>query len=104
MWMQGQNGLREQIGLRDMYILRDLKPLDPYNRGLGQAEAVADEIETYEYSIKYSKSFYYNDASSPLIFAADVNESRFGSSRRPFPSGTRASTMPISPPSSPVRM
>lgn len=72
--VQGQNGLREQIGLRDMYILRDLKPLDPYNRGLGQAEAVADEIETYEYSIKYSKSFYYNDASSPLIFAADVNE------------------------------
>ena len=31
-------------------------PVDPFRRGLGQAEALADEIETDEYAAKFQRS------------------------------------------------
>lgn len=55
------------VSVDDMFIMRDLNPLDPYRRGLGQAEAIADEIETDEYAAKFQKKFFYNDA-TPGIF------------------------------------
>lgn len=45
--VQSQDGRRVQIPNADMFVLRELNPLDPYGRGLGQAEAVADEIEPF---------------------------------------------------------
>lgn len=55
------------VSVDDMFVMRDLNPLDPYRRGLGQAEAIADEIEIDEYAAKFQKKFFYNDA-TPGIF------------------------------------
>lgn len=41
---------------------------NPYGRGRARAEAIGDEIETHEFSSKYSKNFFYNDATPPVIF------------------------------------
>ena len=55
------------VSVDDMFVMRDLNPLDPYRRGLGQAEAIADEIEINEYAAKFQKKFFYNDA-TPGVF------------------------------------
>lgn len=55
------------VSVDDMFVMRDLNPLDPYRRGLGQAEAIADEIEIDEYAAKFQKKFFYNDA-TPGVF------------------------------------
>lgn len=57
------------VSVDDMFIMRDLKPLDPYRRGLGQAEALADEIEIDEYAAKFQKKFFYNDATPGIVVA-----------------------------------
>lgn len=41
--------------------------VNPYGRGRARAEAIADEIDTHEYSSKYAKNLFYNDAVPPLI-------------------------------------
>lgn len=46
-------------------------PVDPYGRGLGLGRAAADEVETIEYAAKHAKSYFYNDATPPLIFSAN---------------------------------
>ena len=53
-----------------MFIVRQLNPLDPYGRGLGDAEPVADEIETDEYMAKWAKKFFFNDATPPVLMSA----------------------------------
>lgn len=58
-----------EVSVDDMFVMRDLNPLDPYKRGLGQAEAVADEIEIDEYAAKFQKKFFYNDATPGLIIS-----------------------------------
>lgn len=42
-------GLIRQIPVDDIFCMKELNPLDPYKRGLGAAESLADEIETDEY-------------------------------------------------------
>ena len=46
------------ISVDDMFVMRDLNPLDPYRRGLGQAEALADEIEIDEVCGKIPKKVF----------------------------------------------
>ena len=46
--------------------MKQLNPLDPFMRGLGVAESVADEVEIDEYAAKFQKRFFYNDATPPL--------------------------------------
>lgn len=41
--------------------------VNPYGRGRARAEAIADEIDTHEYSSKYAKNLFYNDAVPPII-------------------------------------
>ncbi|MBS6956530.1 MAG: phage portal protein [Enterocloster asparagiformis] len=69
------------ISVDDMFVMRDLDPLEPYKRGLGQAEAVADEIEIDEYAAKFQKKFFYNDATPGVIVnlpgAGDDQVNRF---------------------------
>lgn len=43
------------VSMEDMFTMKDLNPVDPYRRGLGQAEAVADEAELDEYAAKFQK-------------------------------------------------
>lgn len=62
-------GLIRQIPVDDVFCMKDLNPLDPYKRGLGTAEALADEIETDEYAAKFQKKFFYNDATPATLIA-----------------------------------
>lgn len=69
------------VSVDDMFVMKDLNPLDPYKRGLGQAEPIADEIEIDEYAAKFQKKFFYNDATPNLIIsmpgATDEQQTRF---------------------------
>ena len=61
------NGLLMEVSVDDMFVMKDLNPLDPFKRGLGQSEALADEIETDEYAAKFQKRFFFNDATPNLV-------------------------------------
>lgn len=62
-------GLIRSIPVDDVFFMKDLNPLDPYRRGLGAAEALADEIETDEYAAKFQKKFFYNDATPATLIS-----------------------------------
>ena len=51
-----------EIHVNDVFVMKRLNPFDPSWRGLGQAEALADEIEIDEYAGKFQKRFFANDA------------------------------------------
>lgn len=68
--IRSRDGLQMAVPAEDMFIVRQLNPLDPYGRGLGDAEPVADEIETDEYMAKWAKKFFFNDATPPVLLAA----------------------------------
>lgn len=61
------NGQLMEVPVDDMFIMKDLDPYDPFKRGLGQSEALADEIETDEYAAKFQKRFFFNDATPNII-------------------------------------
>lgn len=63
------NGLSMNVPVDDMFVMKHLNPLDPFMRGLGAAESVADEVEIDEYAAKFQKRFFYNDATPPIVFA-----------------------------------
>lgn len=75
-----EGGLMD-VSVDDMFVMKDLNPLDPYKRGLGQAEPIADEIEIDEYAAKFQKKFFYNDATPNLIVsmpgASDEQQTQF---------------------------
>lgn len=68
--IRSRDGLQMPIPAEDVFLTRQLNPLDPYGRGLGDAEAVADEIETDEYMAKWAKKFFFNDATPPVLMSA----------------------------------
>ena len=70
------NGILMEVSVDDMFVMRDLNPLDPYRRGLGQTEALADEIEIDEYAAKFQKKFFYNDASPDLVVSLPAGTSK----------------------------
>ena len=61
-------GLSMGIPVDDMFVMKQLNPLDPFMRGLGIAESIADEVEIDEYAAKFQKRFFYNDATPPTVF------------------------------------
>ena len=61
------NGQLIEVPVDDMFVMKDLDPYDPFKRGLGQSEALADEIETDEYAAKFQKRFFFNDATPNII-------------------------------------
>ena len=61
------NGQLMEVPVDDMFAMKDLDPYDPFKRGLGQSEALADEIETDEYAAKFQKRFFFNDATPNII-------------------------------------
>lgn len=63
------SGVIMPVSVDDMFVMKDLNPVDPFRRGLGQAEALADEIETDEYAAKFQKRFFFNDATPNLVIA-----------------------------------
>lgn len=68
--IRSRDGLQMTVPAEDVFLTRQLNPLDPYGRGLGDAEAVADEIETDEYMAKWAKKFFFNDATPPVLMSA----------------------------------
>ena len=63
------SGVIMPVSVDDMFVMKDLNPVDPFRRGLGQAVALADEIETDEYAAKFQKRFFFNDATPNLVIA-----------------------------------
>ena len=61
-------GLSMNIPVDDMFVMKQLNPLDPFMRGLGIAESIADEVEIDEYAAMFQKRFFYNDATPPTVF------------------------------------
>lgn len=62
-------GLSMDVPVDDMFVMKQLNPLDPFMRGLGVAESIADEVEIDEYAAKFQKRFFYNDATPPIVFS-----------------------------------
>lgn len=69
------------VSVDDMFVMKDINPLDPFLRGLGQAEAIADEVEIDEYAAQFQKRFFYNDATPNIIVSmpgsSDEQRKRF---------------------------
>ncbi len=61
-------GLTMTVPVDDIFVMKQLNPLDPFMRGLGIAESIADEVEIDEYAAKFQKRFFYNDATPPVVF------------------------------------
>lgn len=61
-------GLSMTVPVDDMFVMKRLNPFDPYARGLGQAESIADEVEIDEYTAQFQKRFFYNDATPSVVF------------------------------------
>lgn len=70
-----------EVSVDDMFVMKDINPLDPFLRGLGQAEAIADEVEIDEYAAQFQKRFFYNDATPNIIVSmpgsSDEQRKRF---------------------------
>jgi len=64
-------GFMGQIHVDDMFVQMELNPLDPYGRGLGRAQAIADEVEIDEYASAFEKYFFYNNATPSAIIALE---------------------------------
>jgi HK97 family phage portal protein len=62
-------GLVMDVPVDDIFVMKQLNPLDPFMRGLGSAESIADEVEIDEYAAKFQKRFFYNDATPPVVFS-----------------------------------
>ena len=67
--VRATSGTLMQVSVDDMFVMKDLNPYDPFRRGLGQSEALADEIETDEYAAKFQKRFFFNDATPNLVIS-----------------------------------
>lgn len=61
------SGVALTVDANDLVWFKDIDVADPYGRGKGRAESVADEIEADEYASKYQKNFFFNDATPPYI-------------------------------------
>lgn len=53
---------KSTIPATEMLWLRTLDPWDPYGRGVGQANAIADELDADEATAKHVAAYFYNSA------------------------------------------
>ena len=58
-----------EIPADEMIYLRNPDPLNPYGRGTGVGETLADELDTDEYAAQYIKNFFGNGAITPFIMS-----------------------------------
>lgn len=61
------NSFSRNIPEADMIWVKNSDPLNPYGRGTGVAESLADELDSDEYAAKHIKSFFYNRAMPDLM-------------------------------------
>ena len=58
---------KKSIPEADMLWLRIHDPENPYGRGVGVAESLADELDTDEYASKHTKAWFYNRAVPDIL-------------------------------------
>ncbi|MGH7165491.1 MAG: phage portal protein [Nitrospiraceae bacterium] len=61
----------EKIPAADMVWFCDNDPHRPYNRGVGTAMALSDELETDEYAAKHTKREFFNNAVPEMLVTAE---------------------------------
>jgi len=64
------HGTMVNIAPEDMVWFTEPDPVNPYSRGLGNAQGIGDEVETDEYMAKWAKRFFFNDATPPFYIKA----------------------------------
>jgi HK97 family phage portal protein len=62
-----QGSFRKDVPAEEMIWLRIHDPENPYARGVGLAEALADELDTDEYASKHTKAWFYNRAVPDIL-------------------------------------
>lgn len=62
------------------YIIRFYRPdpYMPYDRGVGAAHALADELESDQYASQHIKAFFYNNARPDILISPENSESPIG--------------------------
>lgn len=60
-------GWRQDIRAEDVLALTNPNPVNPYARGSGIVAAIGDELDTDEYAAKFTKQFFFNDATPPFM-------------------------------------
>lgn len=60
-------GRQEQVPASEMVWFKEPDPVNPYTRGVGTAESLADELATDEHAAKFINRFFYNGARPDLI-------------------------------------
>ncbi len=63
------NGEIILVPVEDMFVQKELAPINPYGRGLGVSKAVGDEVEADEQMTKYAKTVFYNDGTPPTLLS-----------------------------------
>jgi HK97 family phage portal protein len=59
--------LQRSIRPEDVVWFHDPDPAEPFGRGAGLAESLADELDTDEYAAKFIKTFFYNRGTPETI-------------------------------------
>ena len=71
-------GWQGYIPASELLWFKDSDPAMPYWRGSGTAQALADELETDEYTAKYLKQFFYNSGRPDVIISPKGDLQSFG--------------------------
>lgn len=58
-----------KVPARDIISLKNVDPIKPYGRGTGLAHTLGDEIDIDEFSSKFIKNFFYNNARPDILIS-----------------------------------
>ena len=67
-------GFAHDVAKSEIVHFKQPELVNPYGRGTGKAEALADELETDEYASKHLKMFFKNNARPDLIIYSEDEE------------------------------
>lgn len=69
------NGIETEIPMSEMLWFKDPNPADPFGRGSGISQSLADELSADEHASKHIADFFYNGARPDiLVTAEDLNK------------------------------
>jgi phage portal protein BeeE len=72
----GFRGWQGEIPDTEILWISNPDPVNPYGRGVGIAQALADEIETDEYSAKFTRQLFFNQARPDFLVFPKEGEGR----------------------------
>lgn len=58
-----------EVPATEMIMARDPNPMNPYQRGIGIAKTLGDELATDEYAANHTKNFFFNRARPDIIIS-----------------------------------